>query len=249
VTSGLPTIDTYFSAASMEPADAPLHYRETLVALPGLGTAYTPPRAAKLQSRDALGLPQGRLYLVPQAAFKIQPDNDAVLFEVLARDATARVVLFDNESPRMTQRLLARLARGAQSQGIDAKRLHVLPMTSRERYLAINAACDVMIDTLHWSGGNTSLDAFAAGLPVVTWRGHTMRARQSAAMIERLGLSETLEVATPAALAERAVAIANDDAERRRIHVAIAANLPALYEGRAALDALVDAVERLLAGH
>ena len=48
-----------------------------------------------------------------------------------------------------------------------------------------------MLDTLHWSGGNTSLDALACGLPIVTLPGAFMRGRQSAAMLRLAGV-ETL---------------------------------------------------------
>jgi predicted O-linked N-acetylglucosamine transferase (SPINDLY family) len=47
-----------------------------------------------------------------------------------------------------------------------------------------------MLDTLRWSGGNTSLDAIACALPVVTLPGRFMRARQSAAMLRLAGVPE-----------------------------------------------------------
>ena len=49
-----------------------------------------------------------------------------------------------------------------------------------------------MVDTLHWSGGNTSLDALACGLPVVTLPGAFMRGRQSAGMLSLLGVPELI---------------------------------------------------------
>jgi predicted O-linked N-acetylglucosamine transferase (SPINDLY family) len=49
-----------------------------------------------------------------------------------------------------------------------------------------------MLDTLHWSGGNTSLDALACGLPIVTLPGAFMRGRQSAGMLGLLGLPELI---------------------------------------------------------
>jgi predicted O-linked N-acetylglucosamine transferase (SPINDLY family) len=57
-------------------------------------------------------------------------------------------------------------------------------------YLRVNLACDAMLDTLHWSGGNTTLDALACGLPVVTLPGAFMRGRQSSAMLRAVGAAE-----------------------------------------------------------
>jgi len=63
------------------------------------------------------------------------------------------------------------------------------PQVRHDLYVQTNLACDAMLDTLRWSGGNTSLDAIAAGLPIVTLPGRFMRARQSAAMLEIAGAS------------------------------------------------------------
>jgi predicted O-linked N-acetylglucosamine transferase (SPINDLY family) len=49
-----------------------------------------------------------------------------------------------------------------------------------------------MLDTMHWSGGNTSLDALSSGLPIVTLEGRFMRGRQSAAMLRTVGVEELI---------------------------------------------------------
>ena len=66
----------------------------------------------------------------------------------------------------------------------------VRPQCRHDAYLQINQACDAMLDTRRWSGGNTSLDAIACGVPVVTLPGRFMRARQSAAMLTLAGVPE-----------------------------------------------------------
>ncbi|HVF34940.1 MAG TPA: hypothetical protein VND91_06420 [Candidatus Saccharimonadia bacterium] len=245
VTSGLPTIDAWFTCAAMEPPDAASHYRERLLPLPGLGTAYRAPEPPVVRGRDELGLPGGRLYLVPQSAFKLHPDDDAVLAAIAATDGEARLVLFDNERPGATRRLRARLVRALAAAGAGPDRLVFVPLTSRQRYLSINAACDVMVDTQRWSGGNTTLDALRAGLPVVTLPGRYMRARQSAAMLELLGLGPDLVVAQPDELARRAVAVACDGALRARLRAALVERLPTLLDGRDALDELARHVAAL----
>jgi CRISPR-associated protein Csy1 len=82
-------------------------------------------------------------------------------------------------------------------------------------YLRLNAVCDVMLDSLHWSGGNTSIDAIAAGLPIVTLPGALMRGRQSAAMLEAMGLSE-LVAADRDAYVTKALALGGDPGQRKR---------------------------------
>jgi predicted O-linked N-acetylglucosamine transferase (SPINDLY family) len=56
----------------------------------------------------------------------------------------------------------------------------------------LNLLCDVYLDSFGFSGGNTTLDAIACNLPIVTCPGEFMRGRLSYAMLTRLGLSETI---------------------------------------------------------
>src|SRR5262249_38534008 len=87
VTSGLGTIDVFFSCAAMEPEGAASHYSERLVTLPGIGTRYARPPLPEKKNRGSLGLPEDRhLYLFPHSFFKIHPDNDRLLAEMISRD-------------------------------------------------------------------------------------------------------------------------------------------------------------------
>ncbi len=247
-TTGLPTIDAFLSCADMEPADATTHYTESLRLLPGLGTRYPPPAIPAPAPRASLGLPDGRrLYLVPQSLFKLHPDNDAVLSHIVENDANALLVLFAGiergatDSVRM--RLLTAL-RGVVMQ--PEKHLLFLAQRTREEYLRVNLACDVMVDSLHWSGGNTSLDALHCGLPVVTHPGSLMRGRQSAAMLEALDSSELI-ADSPRRLAALCVEIASDPQRRAGLRTRIRDALPRLTESDEPLVALNDTLRHLLA--
>ncbi len=175
VTSGHATIDVFFSSASMEPPECASDYTEKLVTLPGIGTRYRMPDVPSDGTRDRFGLPSDvPLLLCPQSLFKIHPDNDRLFARVLAAIPGALLVGFEGRDPELTARFRARLARA----GIAGGRVVLLPQSGHSDYLRINSACDLMLDTLHWSGGNTSLDAIACGLPVVTLPGR-LHARQA----------------------------------------------------------------------
>ncbi|ADJ29181.1 tetratricopeptide repeat protein [Nitrosococcus watsonii] len=194
VTSGLPTMDMYFSCATMEPPEARTHYRERLLFLPGLGTSYPAPPEPPLADRHDLGLPEKRtLYLLPQSPFKIHPDTDTLVAQVLAEDRQGMLVLFTGQDRRVTDKLLTRLGMALTQAGANPKRqLLLLPATSRVRYLQINRCCDLMLDTPHWSGGNTALDALGSGLPLIALPSTYMRGRQSAAMLNLLERPELI---------------------------------------------------------
>jgi CRISPR-associated protein Csy1 len=253
VTTGLPQIDYFVSCEAMEPGDGASHYREKLVTLPGLGTHYALPAGAARGARSDFGLSGDvNLYLVPQSLFKIHPDNDALFAAVLEADPRGRLVFFAAHYDAINTAFHRRLSAAFAPRGLAVDdRAVFLPYMTHEEYLRVNTWCDVMLDTLHWSGGNTSLDAIASGLPLVTMPGHFMRGRQSAAMLRLSGMEE-LVVADAQAYVASAVAIATDRARREELSRRLTAGHGALFSRdepiRALEEFLAAAVERSRAG-
>jgi predicted O-linked N-acetylglucosamine transferase (SPINDLY family) len=194
VTSGHATIDAFFSCDAMEPPEGQQHYTERLVGLPGIGTRFARPVLPARAEREAYSLPRGAtLLLCPQSLFKIHPDNDTIFARVLASNPSAVLVLFAGRHPAITDQFMRRLQRCFDGYGIAIReRTRVLPQLDHEGYLSINLACDAMLDTLHWSGGQTSVDALDCGLPVVTLPGALMRGRQSYGMLKLIGVEELI---------------------------------------------------------
>ncbi|MBL8521699.1 MAG: hypothetical protein JNK75_13670, partial [Betaproteobacteria bacterium] len=114
-------------------------------------------------------------------------------------------------------------------------------------YLAVNRLCDFMIDTLHWSGGNTTLDALASGLPVVTWPGKFMRGRQSMAMLRILGLDELIAESADQYV-EIARRLGRDADWRQSISNLIADRRQRLFDDPAPVEALAALLRARVAG-
>jgi CRISPR-associated protein Csy1 len=247
VTTGLPNIDYFLSSAPMEAPGAQAQYTERLLCLPGLGTSYRRPALPAPGSREDFGLPHGRrLYLFPHAPFKIHPDNDALLAEIALRDADAVFVLVQGRHAALTHEFLARFEAALAANGVrPGQRTCVLPYLPHDDYLRLNQLCDVMLDSLYWSGGNTTLDAIACGLPVVTLPGATMRSRQSAAMLRLAGVDE-LVAADGAAYVGRALRIAGDRDERARLRQRLQLGAQALFGQAHTLAFLQDALRGLV---
>lgn len=245
-TSGHATMDAYLTCAEMEPETAPAHYTEPLIGLPGLGVDYQRPPRPEPLAAQALGLdPRRPRVLVPQSLFKLHPDTDRVLVAIAEQVPEVQFVLFEPEFPAWRRDYEARLTR-AGAGVLDVQRhLCFLPIQPRQRYLQVNMACDVMLDSLHWSGGNTAIDALCCGLPLVACPGALMRGRQSLAMLQRMGLAGALCVADPGQQARRVVELLRVRSEREALREAILARLPALLEARQARAALIEAAQRL----
>ena len=245
-TPGLPNIDWFFSCESMEPADAASHYSEELGLLPGLGTRYAIPKGDDKRTRADFGLPEDRtLYLVPQSLFKIHPDNDELIARVIAGDPKGTAVLFASNHDPVTQALGVRLGAAFKRHRLDIheRAMFLMPNLQHASYLRLNQLCDVMLDTLHWSGGNTSLDALASGLPMVTLPGEFMRGRQSQAMLRALGVPELVTAKADEYVAT-ALRLGKDPDERRAISERIAAHRLELFERDEPIRALEDLLDR-----
>ncbi len=241
VTTGHDTVDVYISCGAMEPADSAQHYRESLLLLPGIGTLYAMPAAPANATRAGFGLPPDvPLLLCPQSLFKIHPDNDALYARILREVPAAELVLFEGREPQLTQRFRTRL----EAAGVAGERMRFLPQCGHDDYLRINAVCDLMLDTLHWSGGNTSLDALASGLPMVTLPGRFMRGRQSAGMLRLMGLDDLI-VADRDAYVRLAAVLARDADRRQEIAARIRAAHRRIFDDRAPIDALTALLRQL----
>ena len=242
-------MDRYISCEAMETADASSHYREQLMLLPGLGTNYAMPELAGEPPRAEFGLPEGRtLYLAPQSLFKMHPDNDALIARVLAENADADVVMFEASRERSTRSFRARLDAALAAHGVSPQRVRMLkPDLQHAAYLRLNAVCDVMLDSVHWSGGNTSIDAIASALPIVTLPGALMRGRQSAAMLAAMQMPQ-LVAGDAAGYVAKAVALGRDREARREAADAICERRAALFSRDEPIRALEDLLEAAARG-
>jgi len=190
-TTGIPSIDYFISNDLFEPDDAQAHYSEKLFLLRDLGTLsyyYRPAAPAAMKSREAFGFAAStRLYLCPQTLFKLHPSFDETLGEILRADADSRLVLLEGRARHWSRLLRARFARSIPD---VAERIVFLPPQSPSDFTSLIAACDVMLDTPHFNGMTTSLEAFALGKPVVTMRGALQRCRHTAGMYRKMDFQE-----------------------------------------------------------
>ena len=91
------------------------------------------------------------------------------------------------------------------------------------------AAADVILDPLHFGGGNTSYEAFAVGAPIVTLPGGFLRSRITYALYRSMRLEECVALDRQDYVA-KAVRLATDRAWREQVRTRILAAGQQLYE-------------------
>lgn len=235
-TTGIPNMDYYVSNDWYEPPDGAEHYSERLFRLrelPTLAYYYRPRVPDSLPKREELGLPlDTHLYVCAQTPFKLHPDFDAVMRRILERDAAARIVLFADRCEEWSVRLMRRFRRTLPEL---AGRIQFLPRQPYPRYLQLIGIADVMLDTLHFNGMTTSLEALAVGTPVITLPTGLQRGRVTQAMYRAMGIEGCI-AADADQYAELAVGIGANADRRRALHALIRERNHLLFEDRRAIS-------------
>lgn len=242
VTSGIPNVDVFLSVKDMEPDDAPDHYRERLISLNGSSLCVASPADGEPADKKAFGMDPGApAFLCAQSLFKIHPDFDAVVGEILRRDETAKLYFLSIRTDS-DDVFLARLER---SLGSMMNRVKILPRVPTKDFVTFLKSADVLLDVPHWSGGKTSLDGLAAGTPIVHWPGAFMRGRHTSAFYRRMGVMDCV-VDSANEYVETAIKLVHDTAFRESVRAKISEKAPALFDDTSAIDEISDVFETLI---
>ncbi|WP_168175287.1 glycosyltransferase family 41 protein [Synechococcus sp. 65AY6Li] len=240
ITSGLSTIDYFLSSDLMEPEDGQAHYSETLVRLPRLGTCFEKPvLPPQRRYRQDFGLHQDAVvYLTCQYLGKYLPQYD-YLFPAIARQVpSAQFVFLALPNAAIGRQFWQRLSQAFSAWGLAIENhCRLLPQLDHQDYLDLNRCADVMLDSYGWSGGITTLEAVAAGLPVVTCPGRFLRGRHTYAILKRMGL-DLLIAQDLQRYEELAVQLGRDPQFRQQISQQIQQRRDLLFEDRDCVAAL-----------
>lgn len=243
-TTGVPAMDYFVSNTRYEPPDGAAHYSERLVPLqdlPTLAYYHRPPPAPRTLTREMLGISADTtVYLCPQTLFKLHPDFDRLAAGILERDPRGRLYLIDTYCQRWMETLRARFAR---TMPALAPRIVFLPRQGEAAYLDLLALADVILDTPHFNGMNTSLEALATGTPVVTLPGALQRARHTAAMYEAMDLGSFVSP-TEEDYVRRAVALGTEPDLAHAARRLIAERAGLLFDAPSVVAEFADFFER-----
>jgi predicted O-linked N-acetylglucosamine transferase (SPINDLY family) len=246
-TSGMPTLDYFLSSDLMEPPDAADHYSEQLIRLPNLSIYYEPIEETPApMNRSELGLRAGAtVFWCGQSLFKYLPQYDRAFAEIAGRAGDCQFVFLRHRTGRGVTELFQRRLEGAFAK-CDLKASDhclFLDRLTATQFLGAMSLCDVYLDSMGWSGCNSTLESLACNLPIVTMWGALMRGRHSAAILQMMGINETIAGSIEDYVAI-AVRLANDRDYRRVRASEIEARKQTVYRDRACILALEDFLDR-----
>ncbi len=234
-TSGIPRMTHYLSSSLIEPAEASGHYSERLVlanTLLSFQHRLATPKLSKPREMFGIAAEQ-HLYLCAQQTGKFQPDFDPLLAEILRRDPAGVIVITENIHGQFVAEQLRR--RLAMTMGDVADRVVFLPAQPHPDYLSLVAAADVLLDPLHFAGGNSTYDGLSLNKPIVTLPFDFARGRYTLACYKKMGMDDCV-ASTSQEYVEMAVALGTDPALRSRVEAKIRETSGAIFEDAGAVN-------------
>ncbi|GAX41100.1 group 1 glycosyl transferase [Tolypothrix sp. NIES-4075] len=248
ITSGIPTIDYFLSCELMEPDNAQQHYCEKLICLPNIGISYKKPNIPKPKKpRSEFGLKEEAVvYLSCQSLFKYLPQYDYIFPAIAQKVSQAQFVFISHGSDYITEIFRQRLQVAFAEFGLKSEEYCViLPRIGWDDYCNLNCVSDIFLDTFLWSGGNTTLEAIACNLPIVTCPGEFMRGRHSYGILQMLGVTDTI-AKTEAEYIDIATKLGLDQKWRNSIVEQMVERHSYLYDDKTCIEALEEFYRRVI---
>jgi predicted O-linked N-acetylglucosamine transferase (SPINDLY family) len=225
----------------MEPPDGEEHYSETLIRLPNLAFSLPTVELPTLGlNRSNFQLDENKIiYLCSQSLFKYLPQHDYIFPSIASHSSEFQFVFVDpSHGEVITNIFKQRLNKTFNQFNLDYRNYCIfLPRLSNSDFLQLNQLADIFLDCLSWSGGLTTHQAIACGLPVVTCPGKMMRARHSYGMLRMIGVTETI-AKNEAEYVEIAVRLGLDREWRQTIRDKVIANKDRIFEDKECIVAL-----------
>ncbi|MBV8335651.1 MAG: tetratricopeptide repeat protein, partial [Alphaproteobacteria bacterium] len=232
-TSGFPTLDYFLSSELMEPPEGQQHYTERLVRLPNLSIYYEPVGLQPLVSD--LARPEWRssdnvVYWCGQSLYKYLPQYDEVFPRIAREVDNCKFIFIEFADGRYgTELFRKRLDRAFAGFGLRASdHIVILPRMRQDQFIAATGQCDIGLDSIEWSGGNTTLESLVHDLPIVTVTGALMRGRHTAAILRMMGVTDTI-TATVDEYVSTAVRLGHDEPWRTVLRKKISESKSHLY--------------------
>ena len=224
-------------------------YSEAIVTMPDSYQVNDRSRPiADTPPREALGLPpRGIVFASFNQSYKINPEVFDAWMAILSRVPDSVLWLLSHQAEDPVQ---ANLQREAEARGVAPGRLVFARHRPNPEYLALYRHADLFLDTWPYNAHTTASDALWGGCPVLTVLGSTFAGRVAASLLHAVGLPELVMPSVDAYVA-RAIALAGDEGERRRLraHLAGPGRESALFDTARTTRALEEAYLTMVAQH
>ena len=163
-TTGSNSIDFYLISKNCVNDNTQKHYSEKLLLMNYLPMVYPKPFTKKKLSEDELK--KKNIYSCPQTLFKIHPDFDQIIFDILEKDKKGIVYLIKDSNKVWYKKLIKRLSKNKK---YDSKKIIFMDPLNYEDYLLHLGRSSVLLDPLYYGAGNSFFESMLFGTPTITF--------------------------------------------------------------------------------
>ncbi|WP_320677154.1 tetratricopeptide repeat protein [Prochlorococcus sp. MIT 1300] len=215
-TTGLNTIDYFISSNYLDNDSAQYNYSETLIRFSRIPCIYKAPlKPLEISIKDLIPLKKQKILLgIPQSLFKIHPDYDLILLEILNREEDTLLVLIEGANINQTNRLKERW------KNLDSKLIErslFLARMDQNSYLQLLNDVDILLDPFYFGGGNTFYESMVFGTPWVTMPTNFLRGRIAYACYKQMEIKNAPIANNPREYIKLCLELANNPALRASI--------------------------------
>ena len=172
-TSGNSTIDYFISSKVCETSDAQKFYSEKLINLNNFTSFYEVPNFHK-KDISFSSHEKYNIYFCSQSLFKILPDFDLILKKILEKDKKAQLI-FIKDPWNIWNKIL--LDRWKKSINKNLDRIKFVDRLSVDDFINLSGNSNVLLDPVYFGSGNSFIETFSYGTPMVTFPSNFLRSR------------------------------------------------------------------------
>ena len=185
-TTGSKSIDYYLISKNCVNKNTQKHYSEKLLLMNYLPMVYPKPIVKKKLSKN--DLQRKNIYSCPQTLFKIHPDFDQIIFDIIKMDKKAIIYLIKDRNKLWYKKLINRLSNNNK---YDPTRIIFLDPLNYEDYLLHIGKASVLLDPIYYGAGNSFFESMLFGTPTITFPTDHIKSRLV------LGAYKQMEIADP----------------------------------------------------
>ena len=244
ITSGFKNIDYFISSEIMETQNSQKYYSEKLINLPGLGIDYDFPNLSNIKKPDISIKSNTVIFLNLQSLFKLLPQDDHIYLDIVKKFPNCCFWFIQGLNNSVTNIFKERISKIFKIEGFDFEEYSYFhPRCTQEEFFGLIEESDIILDSLNWSGGNTTLEAISLNKPVVTCPSSFMRGRHTYGILKTIGVDETIATSKKEYV-EIAVKLANNINFRDSIVHKIKKNKQKLYNDEKPIRFLEDVIRK-----
>ena len=189
ITSGFKNMDYVISSTLMEPINGQKHYTEKLIKLSNSGQCYEQPKISIERNENKEKI----IFFNLQNLFKLLPDEDQIYIDIIKNIKNCEIWFMKARNTRSTEFFISRLYNIFEKNNLDIEQyIKFKKRRSQKEFFKLINKSDIIIDSLNWSGNNTSHQAIALAKPIITLPGPFMRSRHTYALLKQININETI---------------------------------------------------------